>query len=64
MSLEEIKTELAEMPREQQDHLVAYLVHLRHQRDATIPREIATRIDDKDSKNWVSLDDLKEKWKD
>ena len=34
--MEEIKTELAELPQEQQDHLAAYLVHLRHQKDAGV----------------------------
>lgn len=63
MSLEAIKAEMAELPSEQQDHLAAYLVHLRHQRDAQVAREIANRIDDKEPKNWLSLNELREKWK-
>jgi hypothetical protein len=64
MNLEEIKTEMAELPQEQQDHLAAYLVHLRHLRDAGIRREITARIDDKNPEHWISLDELKKKWKD
>ena len=61
MNLEEIKTELAKMPTENQDHLAAYLVHLRHQRDAELRREITARIDDKNPAHWVTLDELREK---
>ncbi|MEO7298282.1 MAG: hypothetical protein ABJC04_10340 [Verrucomicrobiota bacterium] len=64
MSLEQIKSELAEMPNEHQDLLAAYLVHLRHQRDAEIRREITARIDDKNPAHWISVDALREKWKD
>jgi hypothetical protein len=64
MSLQEIKTELAEWPQEQQDHLAAYLVHLRHQRDANIRREISERLDDKNPDHWLSVGELREKWKD
>ncbi len=62
MKLDDVKTEVAEMSEHQQDHLAAYLVHLRHQRDAEIGREIAAKIEDKDGKNWISLDELKKKW--
>jgi hypothetical protein len=64
MSLEEIKTEVAGMPLEQQDQLAAYLVHLRHQRDSRIRAEITARIDDKSPGKWVSLEELRERWKD
>jgi guanyl-specific ribonuclease Sa len=62
MSLEEIKSGLAGLPQEQQDYLAAYLVHLRHQRDAGTRREITARIDDQNPDHWVSLGGLKEKW--
>jgi hypothetical protein len=64
VSLEDIKNEMANMPQHHQDHLAAYLVHLRHQRDPKICAEIRSRIEDKDPANWVSLDELKERWKD
>jgi len=63
MNLEEIKAELARMPTDQQDHLAAYLVHLRHRRDSVHRQETAA-MDDRNSGNWISLDQLKEKWKD
>ena len=60
MSLEEIKTELAEMPQDQQDHLAAYLTHLRHQRDASIRHEIRHGT----TTETLPVGELKEKWKD
>jgi len=64
VSLQEIKAGLAELPQEQQDHLAAYLVHLRHQREAGVRQEITARIADKNPQHWISPAELKEKWKD
>jgi hypothetical protein len=64
VSLEEIKSEVTGLSEQQQDQLAAYLVHLRHQRDAAIRKEITARNDNRDAEAWVSLDELKEKWKD
>jgi hypothetical protein len=63
MTIEQIKLELAGMPEEQQDHLVAYLVHLRHTRDPLNARELARAIDDRDPAHWISPDQLQERWK-
>ena len=64
MTMEQIKEELASMPEEQQDHLVAYVVHLRHLRDPQARQEITRRIDDREPSHWISVDQLKEHWKD
>jgi hypothetical protein len=64
VSVDQIKTELADLPQEQQDHVAAFLVHLRHQRDAQVKQQITKRIDDKNPENWLSLNELKERWKD
>jgi hypothetical protein len=64
VGLQEIKSGLAELPQDAQDHLAAYLVHLRHQRDAGLRQEIASRLGDKNPDHWVSVDQLREKWKD
>jgi len=63
VSLKEIKSELVELPQEEQDQLAAYLVHLRHQRDAGVRREISSRLDDKNPDHWISVGQLREKWK-
>lgn len=64
MSFKEIKNGLAELPEEQQDQLAAYLVHLRHQRDAGLRREISSRLNDKNPDHWISVDQLRDRWKD
>ena len=61
MTLEEIKAELTRLPEDQQDHLAAYLVHLRHQRDSAVHTDTKANGD---AGQWVSLDQLKEEWKD
>jgi len=63
MTLQEIKEALQKMPEEQQDHLAAYLLHLRHLRDPGARQELTRRIADRGSSHWVSLDQLKEHWK-
>ena len=64
VSFKEIKSGLAELPEDQQDQLAAYLVHLRHQRDATSRDEISSRLNDKNPEHWISPDQLREHWKD
>jgi hypothetical protein len=64
MSLEKVKSEVAQFSAAQQDQLAAYLVHLRHQRDARVRKELSSKINDKNPDNWVSLGELKERWKD
>jgi len=64
MSLDELKTQLAELPHELQDQLAAYLVHLRHLRSPDSLAEISSRIDDKNPASWLTVDQLREKWKD
>jgi hypothetical protein len=63
VTLEMIKQELAVMPEEQQDALAAYLAHLRHLRNPNARKELARNIDDRDPANWISLEQLKEHWK-
>jgi hypothetical protein len=62
MTVEEIKTQIALLAEAQQDHLAAFLVSLRRQRDTGARQEIARRIDDKQPENWLTVDELKEKW--
>ena len=64
MSLDQLRNELAELTAEQQNHLAAYLVHLRHQKDPEVRREITARLDDQNPEGWISPGELREKWKD
>ncbi len=62
MTLEKLKAELAAIPADQQSHLVAYLVHLRHQRDPQFQDQINRQLDSTPGE-WISVDQLKEHWK-
>ena len=62
MTLDQIKQGLAEMPEEQLAQVVAYAVHLRHQREAAAGEDLAHRIDDHDPSHWVAIDQLREHW--
>lgn len=64
MTLEQIKEELARMPEEQQDHVVGYVMHLRRLRDPLLRQELTRKMEDRDPSHWISVDQLKECWKD
>lgn len=63
MSVDQIKSALANMPEAEQDQVVAFVVHLRHLRDPEFRRDLARKIDDQDPAHWISLDQLEERWK-
>ena len=63
MTVEELRKEIATLPGAEQDQLMAYLVHLRHQRDPEILREITRQLDQAGEEAWASLAELKERWK-
>lgn len=58
MSVKEIKEQLAILPRQEQDEVVAYLFHLRHRDDPEYTREMERRLGDKNPENWLSIDDF------
>ncbi len=62
-TLEQIKEELALLPDEQQDELAAYLSYLRQKREPGRGADLARRIADHDPTHWVSVDQLREHWK-
>lgn len=64
VSLEDVRSTIARMSPEDQDQLAAYLVHLRHRRDPRIVAEMRAKIDDRKREHWLSLDALREQWKD
>lgn len=58
MSMAEVMREVAGWPRTHQKQLAAFLLHLRLRDDAAWRTEMTRRIDDRDPKNWVRLEDL------
>jgi hypothetical protein len=63
MTVEQIKEELSNLPEAEQDQVVAYVVHLRHMRDPATRRELSRRMDDREPSHWISVDQLREHWK-
>lgn len=58
MTVVDLKREIASLEPEDQDQLAAFIVHLRHERDPEYSQELERRLDDRDSRNWVQLEDL------
>jgi hypothetical protein len=58
MSVKEIKEQLATLPRQEQDEVVAYLFHLRHRDDPEYSREMDRRLGDRDPENWLTIEDF------
>ena len=53
-----VKREIASLEPKAQDEIAAFLVHLRNKRDPEYSRELERRLDDRDKKNWMRLEDL------
>lgn len=50
--------QVAALPLKRQNELAAFLLHLRLQQDPVWRTEMARRIDDRNPKSWVRLEDL------
>lgn len=63
MSMAEVMRVVADWPRIRQNKLAAFLLHLRLREDPAWRTEMTRRIDDRDPKNWVRLEDLSKSFK-
>lgn len=61
MTITEIKKEVTELDDQEQREILAHLVHIRQMKDPEYLDRITNLIDNKDPKNWVSLDDFNRK---
>src|SRR5260370_29739345 len=61
MSVQEIKEQLAALPRNEQDEVIAYLFHLRHAHDREYESQTGRRLKDKDPSHWLSPDAFERK---
>ncbi len=59
MDLEVVEKEVASWAPEEQDRLAAFLTVLRLKRTPDHVQELTRRLDDRDSTNWVSLDEVR-----
>jgi hypothetical protein len=61
MSIEALKQELAGLDDESRHHIMAYLVSIEDQKDASYREEMARKIDDKDPSHWLTLEEFDKK---
>lgn len=59
MSLSELKDQAAALPPDEQAELAAYLAERIRRDDPAYRKELARLIDDRDPKNWVRWNHLK-----
>lgn len=58
MSVQEIKKQIADLPRDAQDEVMAFIFHLRHAGDNDYQRTTSERLADKDPSHWLSPDEF------
>ncbi|MBK8035626.1 MAG: hypothetical protein IPK22_00605 [Verrucomicrobiaceae bacterium] len=62
MSLAQLKHEAKELSPAEQGELMAFLASIQIASDDDIRADFTRKIDDKNPANWMSLDDLKQRW--
>jgi hypothetical protein len=61
MSVQELKDQIAALPLEAQNELMAFMFHIRHREDSPYASAVAKRIEDKDSRNWLTPDEFEDR---
>lgn len=61
MSVQEIKAKLAELPRQEQDEVIAYLFHLRQSEEGDYAGSVERRLQDADPAHWLSPDEFEQR---
>jgi len=64
MSVTEIKDEIRSLSTEEQDHLSAFLVALRHERDLELRSELQRQVLNEDPEEWITLAEVKRRLQD
>jgi len=58
MSIEKLQMQLRDLPLDERRQLTAFLLSLRHKELSGYREQLAAKIDDKDSANWVSFEEF------
>ena len=61
MSVQELKDEIAALPLEAQNELMAFMFHILHREDSRYATALAGRIEDKDSAHWLTPDEFEDR---
>jgi len=62
VSIQEIKSELETLPTKERQRLAAFLVSLRHKEIDDYQLRMSQKIDDKTPENWVTLEELDQRF--
>jgi hypothetical protein len=62
MSLTQIKQAAGDLTEQEQRELIAYLVAMQTEKDASFRSKLAAKIDDRDPANWMELKDLEKRY--
>lgn len=61
MTIQQLKKEAAALSPRKQAELAAYLVQLRNRRDPEYKRLMTRRLNDRNPKHWLTVDEVKER---
>ena len=61
MSVQEIKDQLATLPREEQDEVIAFLFQLRQRQEGDYGESVARRLQDTEPSHWLSPDEFEQR---
>ena len=61
MSVQELKDQIAALPLEARDELMAFMFHIRHREDHRYAATLTTRIEDKDPAHWLTPDQFEDR---
>ena len=64
MSLAQLKDEAAQLRAKEQRELIALLIAQQTDRDEAFKTTLAAKIDDRDPKHWLDVDDVQKKYAD
>lgn len=64
MSLDQLKEKVVELAARERRQLMAFTVALETEQDQQFRAELARKIDDQNSANWVELDELQRRLSD
>ncbi len=58
MSVQELKDQIAALPQEAQNELMAFLFHMRHREDDRYAKTLTRRMEDSDLAHWLSPEEF------
>ncbi len=61
VSVQELKDQIAALPPEAQNELMAFLFHVRHREDSEYTRTLTRRANDRDPAHWLSPEEFEKR---